>query len=792
MIPRRRPPPPAPEGGGEPAEVPEWRRAAARMRRLQIAQLGVLLLMGGVITAAAVTVAHAVAGMETRSTRASAALYELGEARDGLRSVESDFWRLRTPGRPVPVTVDAIREVAEARDRLTGVLGTQRETLGADSLTIAAGERTIRRLDAVIAAIAAGSGLQAGTPGEDLALARLIPRIVALDTTIGAWSAATSREQARVEAELSAGRRRLVTLALAVVVVFGLGGVAVWALLDRAGRRVVSALVEATDEQRALRRVATSVMRGEDLEETLAIVAREVGPLSGAAVAEVVRAQAGAAPVAVWCAPGRRPLGAAGLGTMSAMRRPQDDSARPRVRVLAGADAAGDRALAEAGLGAAAAVPVIAAGRLWGAIGLAFTGGDVPHATLDRVERFAEQAAVVVEQAHIRRLLADQAATDHLTSLPNHRSFHERLTAEAAAAAESGGALSLALFDLDDFRTVNEGLGHQTGDRVIAEVARRLRAVAADGDLVARIGGEEFAWIMPGTPAMGAFAAAERARLLIRERPLAPGVSLTVSAGVCDLGRAGDAASLVRLTDGALYWAKHNGRDLACIYSPETVREISDAERADRLERLRSLEGLRALARAVDARDPYTQRHSERVALLARRLAIALGWSEPRADALREAGLVHDVGKIGVPDSILLKPAALDEAEFAQIRRHAELGAQIVADVLSPEAASWVRGHHERPDGGGYPDGLAGDAIPEGARILALADAWDAMTTDRPYRRGTGAPEALAECRRCAGTQLWAPAVDALEALIASGVPELDPQPPGTAGRSPGWIRPVS
>ena len=642
VIPLRRPPPPAPGGGGEPADVPEWRRAAARMRRLQMAQLGVLLLLliAGVITAAAVTVAHA--------------------------------------------------------------------------------------------------------------------------------------------------------LALAVAALFGLGGVAVWVLLDRSGRRVVGALVEATDEQRALRRVATSVIRGEELAETLAIVAREVGALSGAAAAEVVRAQAGTAPVAGWSAPGRRPVGTAGLGTMSAMRRPQDDSARPRVRLLAGADAAGDRALAASGLGAAAAVPVIAAGRVWGAIGLAFAGTDVPHATLDRIERFAEQAAVVVEQTHIRTLLADQAATDHLTSLPNHRAFHERLTAEATAATAAGGALSLVLFDLDDFRTVNEGLGHQTGDQVIAEVARRLGAMAAEGDLVARIGGEEFAWLMPGTPAMGAFAAAERARLLIRDRPLAAGVSLTVSAGVCDLGRAGDAATLVRLADGALYWAKHNGRDLVCLYSPGTVREISDAERADRLERLRSLEALRALARAVDARDPYTQRHSERVAQLARRIALALGWSELRADALHEAGLVHDVGKIGVPDAILLKPSALDAAEFAQIRRHAELGAQIVADALSPEAASWVRGHHERPDGAGYPDGLAGDAIPEGARILALADAWDAMTTDRPYRRGMAAAAALDECRRCAGSQLWATAVEALEALVAPGGPGAGAQTPGTPGRSPGWIRPVS
>ncbi len=773
-------------------EAPEWRRAAARMRRLQVAQLSVLLLLAAVITTAAVAVAHAVAGMETRSTRASTALYELGEARDGLRSVESDFWRLRTPGRPAPVTVEAIGEVARARQGLVSVLETQREVLGPRSIAIASGEETIRRLDSVVAAIAAGPGLRAGTAGGRSLSGALAPLIVAIDSSAGSWSAATSREQARVEAELGSARSRLVVLALGIVALFGLGGVIVWVMLDRAGRRVVDALVDATDEQRALRRIATSVIRGEEMEETLAIVAREVGVLSDAAAAEVVPAQVGSAPIALWCAAGRRVgAGSGGLGTLLAMRRPQLDSERPRVRSLVGSAAAADRDLAAQGLSSAAAVPVIAAGRLWGGIGLAFAGPEIPHATLDRIERFAEQTAVVVEQAHVRRLLADQAATDHLTSLPNHRSFHERLTREVAAAQSGGGALSLVLLDLDDFRTVNEGLGHQVGDQVIAEVARRLRQVAAEGDLVARIGGEEFAWLMPGTPGMGAFAAAERARLMMRERPLAPGVSLTISAGACDLSRAADAATLVRLADGALYWAKHNGRDLACLYSPETVREVSDAERADRLERLRGLEALRALARAVDARDPHTQRHSERVALLARRIAVALGWSDRRADALHEAGLVHDVGKIGVPDAILLKPAALDPQEHDQITRHAGLGAQIVADLLDAEATSWVRGHHERLDGAGYPDGLRGDAIPEGARILALADTWDAMTTDRPYRRAVSARDALAECRRSAGSQLWPPAVRALEEIVAcdAGAPGAQGR---AAGRSPGRIRPVS
>lgn len=610
-----------------------------------------------------------------------------------------------------------------------------------------------------------------------LQLAQLSVLLLLVAVTVGATLAVT---------DIDPG-----ALAEGIVALFVLGGVLVWLLLDRAGRRVVEALVDATREQRALRRVATSVMTGDDLERTLAVVAREVGGLSGAAVVEVVRARAGGPPVALWSdARMRAGAGPRVLGTLAAMRRRADEGDRPRVRSLRDSDTVPDRELAAAGLDSAAAVPVIAGGALWGALGVAFRDGPVSHETLDMVERFAEQAALVVERARGHSRLSAQAATDHLTGLANHRAFHERLTAEVAAAEESGSPLSLILLDLDDFRRVNEGLGHQVGDQVLAEAARRLGRAAAEGELVARIGGEEFAWLMPGVAAMGAFAAAERVRLQLAERPLTPGVSMTLSAGVCDLAQAGDAAGLVRLADGALYWAKHNGRDLTCLYSPETVHEVSDAERADRLERLRSLEGLRALARAVDARDPYTQRHSERVAQLARRLAIGLGWSEQRADELREAGLVHDVGKIGVPDAVLLKPAALDAEERAQIVRHAALGARIVADILGPEATAWVRSHHERVDGAGYPDGLAGDEIPEGARILALADTWDAMTTDRPYRRGMSLQDALAECRRCSGAQLWPPGVAVLEGLLAP------PARPGghtrEGGRSPGWMSPVS
>jgi len=181
----------------------------------------------------------------------------------------------------------------------------------------------------------------------------------------------------------------------------------------------------------------------------------------------------------------------------------------------------------------------------------------------------------------------------------------------------------------------------------------------------------------------------------------------------------------------------------------------------------RSLTTIRALARAIDARDPSTLRHSERVADLAGKLAAGLGWPARREALLREAGLVHDVGKIGLSDALLLKPGALDAAEYELVRRHAAIGAEIVAGALSPEQAAWIRGHHERHDGQGYPDRLGGAGIPDGARILALADAFDVMTSERAYGHVLSTKDAVEECRMCSGTQFHPEVVDALVRLDA-------------------------
>ena len=168
----------------------------------------------------------------------------------------------------------------------------------------------------------------------------------------------------------------------------------------------------------------------------------------------------------------------------------------------------------------------------------------------------------------------------------------------------------------------------------------------------------------------------------------------------------------------------------------------------------------------MDAKDPSTRRHSERVADLAWAIAGALGWKPERRRLLHEAAVVHDVGKIAIPDQILFKPAKLTVSEYETVKDHSRIGAEMLESVLTAEQVSWVRSHHEWWAGGGYPDGLRGDAIPDGARVIAVADAWDALTSWRPYGTARSPDEAIAECRQFTGTQFWPPAVAALEQVI--------------------------
>jgi diguanylate cyclase (GGDEF)-like protein len=365
-------------------------------------------------------------------------------------------------------------------------------------------------------------------------------------------------------------------------------------------------------------------------------------------------------------------------------------------------------------------------------------------------------------------LLAAQASTDPLTGLLNHRAFHERVAQDVSRSHRHGHALALAMIDIDHFKEVNDSAGHAAGDRILVELAERARQIARTEDVLGRVGGDELAWLLPESEPLQALSAVERLRESIRAEPIV-GYRVTISAGICGLEDAHEAERLFELADGALYWSKAHGRDVSWIYDPDVVQELSADERAEHLERSHALRALRALARAIDAKDPLTRRHSDRVAELAARLAVASGWSTERVEQLREAALIHDVGKIGVPDAVLLHAGPLEAAERRQVQQHAALSAQIAEEVLAPEQVSWIACHHERPDGTGYPRGLGGEQIPEGAALLALADAWDVMTISRPYSAPKAPEQALTECLAAEGTQFTEGACAALLALSGEG-----------------------
>ncbi len=392
--------------------------------------------------------------------------------------------------------------------------------------------------------------------------------------------------------------------------------------------------------------------------------------------------------------------------------------------------------------------PLAVAGSTFGAVAVtaAPDAGSEQH---QRLLHLVNLGALSLDKALLYEQSREQARHDSLTGLLGHRVFHEVLKAALAAA----NPFSLLLFDIDDFKQINDLHGHQTGDHALRLVSSALRGGTRSGDTVFRIGGEEFSALLPGLDEHDAYSVAEGIRQKVAAIVSTLPIPMTVSVGVATFPAHGHRRDeLLAAADGALYAAKRAGKNCTTVAGDGTARDLMPARREVGLELLHK-------------KDPVTATHSIHVAILTLEIAREIGLDPVLLDDLRTAARLHDIGKLAVPDAILNKPGPLGEDEFNVIKTHSVLGAELLRSWGLPEAATIVLEHHERIDGSGYPAGLRGEAISIEARIVHAADAYVAMMIDRPYHQSMRQDEALAELRLHSGTQFDSDVVDALIAV---------------------------
>ena len=374
----------------------------------------------------------------------------------------------------------------------------------------------------------------------------------------------------------------------------------------------------------------------------------------------------------------------------------------------------------------------------------------------------ASQIALALENARRYDEAQFLAERDSLTGLLNHRGLNKCVEQNVVRAAQSHSVFSLVMMDVDNFKLFNDAHGHVTGDRVLQTAARSLTRSLRRSDVAARCGGDEFVAILADCDTAEALTLLERVRATLVERSFEVGgqkIPIKMSYGVATYPRDGSGASeLLAAADASLYRSKRSGGD--CI----TASGTDDSRRPTPIGSFTVLDGL---VTTVDNKDHYTRKHSEDVTEYAVALAARMALSPDTQRSLRIAGLLHDVGKVGVPDHILRKPAGLTPNELVAVRQHVTLGELIVKGIPNQhEVVGAISTHHERFDGNGYPRGLKGGDIPLLGRILAVADAYSAMISDRPYRQALPIEEALAELRRVSGTQLDPEVVQAFLELL--------------------------
>ena len=413
----------------------------------------------------------------------------------------------------------------------------------------------------------------------------------------------------------------------------------------------------------------------------------------------------------------------------------------------------------------------------------------------------ARQLEAIVEAL---RTAQEAATTDRLTRVANRPTLLAQLFAEMERVARYGRPLSIAFIDLDRFKSINDTYGHEVGDEVLRGVAEVFRAHTRQSDFVGRYGGEEFVIVLPETTVDEATAVAEKLRLLVlKQRFRGPGTDdLAVSVSI---GIAGGQAQhlrvdqLLRDADAAMYSAKALGRNQTFVFAevdddsariPRAPISAAGRARATEVGDLARQAAEAALSAVIAPLPHYRGKPSSLIAAIAVRMARALDLPEQEVERVRVAALLHDIGKVAVPAQIWEKPGPLSADEWQSVVQHPRIG-QVIMDQVAAvkDAGAIILHHHERYSGHGYPYGLRGADIPLGARIVAIADAYDAMVRDRPYRTAIGHAAAVAELRAHATTQFDPELVALFCDLFAAAPPRPDPTlliaPPASLEASP-------
>jgi diguanylate cyclase (GGDEF)-like protein/putative nucleotidyltransferase with HDIG domain len=362
--------------------------------------------------------------------------------------------------------------------------------------------------------------------------------------------------------------------------------------------------------------------------------------------------------------------------------------------------------------------------------------------------------------------LSEAALRDPLTDILNRRGFQRVFDTELERARRADQPLSLIVGDVDRFKRVNDAHGHAAGDTALRRVAEAINGAKRGFDSAARVGGEEFAVLAPDCDEHGAYMLAERIRAAVHEAlsQLPDETPLTISFGISTYPLHGQSADgLLRTADQALYAAKRLGRNRSVISSAEVPGILAGSSRgASNGESHVELAALLNLAEALDVRDSGSASHCRRVGRFAELTARELGLPPEAVERIRLAGILHDVGRVALPDGVLAKQGPLTADEWEWVREHPTVGARMVETTEYDDIRSWILFHHERPDGHGYPEGRAADDVPIESAILAVADAYEAMTSERPYRPALPPEDAAEELRREADRQFRADVVDAL------------------------------